>query len=80
MSPICIDTTGLTCPLPFFKLRRALTGLAAGTQVEVLSTDPMAPGDFAELCQALGHTLVETQRQGAIARTIITVRATESGR
>jgi tRNA 2-thiouridine synthesizing protein A len=69
--PIKVDTTGLTCPLPFFKLRRALMGVAPGTLIEVLSSDPLAPGDFAELCAAQGHRLIECQLQGAAARTLI---------
>jgi len=68
-----IDTTGLNCPLPFFKLRRALSGFAQGTRLEVLSTDPLAPGDFAELCAALGHLLLETTQDGPVARTMIVV-------
>ena len=68
-----IDTTGLNCPLPFFRLRRALHGIAMGTRIEVLSTDPLAPGDFAELCGALGHLVVETKQEGPVTRTIILV-------
>lgn len=73
MTPTQIDTTGLNCPLPFFKLRRMLPGLAEGTRLEVLSTDPLAPGDFAELCAARGHLLIETIQDGPVARTIIVI-------
>ena len=66
-----VDTSGLTCPLPLFKLRRALAILAPGTRVEVLSTDPLAPGDFAELCEAQGHGLIETRQNGSVALTVI---------
>ncbi len=78
MTTRLIDTTGLNCPLPFLKLRRALRDLAAGSLVEVLSTDPLAPGDFAELCQAQGHRIVSSSLEGIITRTIIEVLATGS--
>ena len=74
-APIRIDTTGLACPLPFFKLRRALRGLAPGTRVEVLSTDPLAPADFRELCEASGHRLIDTHSDGGVACMLIEVNA-----
>lgn len=73
MTMLVIDATGLTCPLPFLKLRRALREIAGGVTIEVLSTDRLAPGDFAELCAALGHKIVESDVQGAVTRTRILV-------
>ncbi len=70
-----IDTTGLACPMPFFKLRRVLRELIAGATIEVLSSDPLAPGDFAELCEALGHQIVSSSLEGAVTRTRIQVLA-----
>lgn len=78
LMPIKVDTTGLSCPLPFFKLRRALAGLAPGTLVEVRSTDPLAPDDFAELCAARGHRILRTTRQGAVATTVIAIAAPQA--
>jgi len=72
-APVTLDVTGLNCPLPFFKLRRFLRAQPPGVRVEVLSTDPLAPGDFAELCDSLRHRLVETRHEGAVARTVIVV-------
>lgn len=73
MTAIRIDATGLTCPLPFFKLRRILRTLEPGTRVEVLSTDPLAPDDFRELCEALGHQFIGTHRNGVVECTLIEV-------
>ncbi len=75
MTMLVIDATGLSCPLPFLKLRRALREMASGVTIEVLSTDPLAPGDFAELCAALGHRIVGSDVQGAVTRTRIEVLA-----
>jgi tRNA 2-thiouridine synthesizing protein A len=79
MTQVKVDTTGLSCPMPFLKLRRALAGLEPGTLVEVKSTDPLAPGDFAELCAAQGHQIVRTENDGAVAVTLIEVQAAQSG-
>ena len=75
LTRISVDTRGLNCPLPFFKLRRALRDAPAGTVIEVLSTDPLAPGDFAELCAAQGHRLIDTTSDGRFDRTLIAVVA-----
>ena len=75
MPTITIDTTGLRCPLPFLRLRKALRGLVPGTQIEVLSTDPLAPGDFRELCAALGHGIFSSYEEGGITSTLIHVIA-----
>jgi tRNA 2-thiouridine synthesizing protein A len=54
-----LDTTGLNCPLPVLKARRALRGLDAGDELEVLATDPGAVKDFQTFAQATGHALLE---------------------
>jgi len=74
MTVLVIDTTGLTCPMPFLRLRRAMRDLDAGALVDVLSTDPLAPGDFAELCQAQGHRIVSSTIQGPVTQTRIEVQ------
>ena len=54
-----LDTTGLNCPLPVLKARRALRGLDAGDELEVLATDPGAVKDFQTFAQSTGHSLLE---------------------
>lgn len=39
---IFIDASGLTCPMPVLKLRKALSGIAPGGLVKVRATDPGA--------------------------------------
>lgn len=53
-----LDATGLLCPLPVLKARRALTPLAAGAGLEVLATDPGAVRDFAHFCTATACELL----------------------
>jgi tRNA 2-thiouridine synthesizing protein A len=54
-----LDTTGLLCPLPVLKARRALKPLAAGAVLEVLATDPGAVKDFEHFCKTTGCELIE---------------------
>jgi tRNA 2-thiouridine synthesizing protein A len=64
-----LDATGLLCPLPVLKARRALKPLAPGAVLEVIATDPGATKDFEHFCQTTGCELLEASEQpGGILR------------
>jgi len=64
-----LDATGLLCPLPVLKAKRALRPLPPGGVLEVLATDPGAVKDFEHFCQATGCELLESSEQpGGILR------------
>jgi len=49
-----LDLTGLKCPLPALKTRKALKGLKAGDVLEVLCTDPLSVIDIPNLIRETG--------------------------
>jgi tRNA 2-thiouridine synthesizing protein A len=55
---IAIDTRGLACPLPVLKVRKAMRGVAPGTKVVILATDPGAEEDIRAYCEASGCTFL----------------------
>ena len=59
-----IDARGLKCPLPVLKLEKKLDGLASGTLLTVLSTDPMAAIDIPLYCRQRGHECVVHAEDG----------------
>ena len=61
-----VDARGLSCPLPLVKARQALMVLDPGARVCVLATDPAAPRDFDEFCEAGGHELVASREQDGV--------------
>ena len=64
-----LDATGLRCPLPVLKARRALKPLAPGAVLEVLATDPGAVEDFQHFCETTGCELLESSEQpGGVLR------------
>ena len=64
-----LDATGLLCPLPVLKARRALKEVPAGGILEVLATDPGATKDFEHFCRTTGCTLVEVSEDaGGVLR------------
>ena len=76
MNPaIELDTRGLNCPLPVLKAQKALRAMAAGGRLRVLATDPKAPSDFAQLCLAAGHSLVESTERDDYFVFVIEKRA-----
>ena len=64
-----LDATGLLCPLPVLKARRALKTVPPGGILEVLATGPGATKDFEHFSQTTGCELVEASEQpGGILR------------
>jgi tRNA 2-thiouridine synthesizing protein A len=63
-----LDATGLLCPLPVLKARRALRDVPAGGILEVLATDPGAFKDFEHFCQTTGCELLEASEAGGVLR------------
>lgn len=61
-----LDATGLKCPLPVLRARKALKDLAPGTVLEVRATDPAAPKDFRAFCDMAGHVFLEERREGDV--------------
>lgn len=66
-----LDTSGLKCPLPVLKAKKALRDMEPGATLRVISTDPSSVNDFAEYCSNSGHALMEsTEDDGAFLFTI----------
>ena len=53
-----LDLSGLKCPLPVLKARKALRDYDDGAEVSGRVTDPKAPADFRALCDTVGHELL----------------------
>lgn len=63
-----LDATGLLCPLPVLKARRALKPLPPGAVLEVLATDPGAVKDFEHFCHTTGCTMLEAGEENGVFR------------
>jgi tRNA 2-thiouridine synthesizing protein A len=67
-----LDATGLLCPLPVLKARRALRSLPAGGILEVRATDPGAAKDFEHFCQVTGCEMVASSHEpGGVMRFVL---------
>ena len=59
-----IDTSGLNCPLPILKAKRALTDMVQGQLLKVVATDAGSVRDFQAFAKQTGHELVEQETVG----------------
>ena len=52
-----IDALGEKCPMPLFKIAKAIRGLERGQVIEVRADDPCFPPDTVAWCQMMGHEI-----------------------
>jgi tRNA 2-thiouridine synthesizing protein A len=65
------DLRGLKCPLPALFAKRALARAGQGTEIEILTDDPMAPIDVPHMCRHEGFECLSVARDGDQARMIL---------
>lgn len=53
-----VDATGLACPLPILRAKKALSTLVAGDVLRVITTDRGAVRDFQAFCKQTGNVLL----------------------
>ncbi len=69
-----LDLSGLKCPLPTLRTRKALLTMRPGDQLRVTCTDPLAGIDLPNLVRELGDILVE-QHQNENQTTFLITKA-----
>lgn len=62
---VFLDATGLKCPMPLLKAKKALNEIEPGARLRVVATDPGSVRDFAVFSEQSGHALLESgERDG----------------
>lgn len=79
MTHLVLDLTGLKCPLPVLKTRKALMRLRPGDRLELRCTDPMALIDIPVLIGQTGDRIESTERGEVIVFRIKKTAAGSSG-
>lgn len=59
-TPVLLDASGLTCPMPLLKAKKALNELPAGALLRVVATDPGSVRDFEVFAKQSGNDLLES--------------------
>ncbi len=58
------DASGLSCPLPILKTKKALADMASGQVLKVVATDSGAIKDMQAFADQTGNTLLSTDQAG----------------
>jgi tRNA 2-thiouridine synthesizing protein A len=58
-----VNASGLLCPLPLLRLKKALMEIASGGIIKIITTDPAAHLDFGVFCDQAGHQIIELVKQ-----------------
>jgi tRNA 2-thiouridine synthesizing protein A len=64
MTTIKLDLTGLKCPLPALKTRKALSAIKPGDRLEVHCTDPLSAIDIPHLMSETRDRIENTAQDG----------------
>lgn len=59
-----LDASGLNCPLPILRAKKAITSLSAGQVLRIIATDPGSVKDFEAFCKQTGNELMESGEEG----------------
>jgi tRNA 2-thiouridine synthesizing protein A len=59
-----LDCSGLNCPLPILKTKKAINELQSGQVLKMIATDPGSVSDMASWAKTTGNDLVEHTEAG----------------
>ena len=71
---IVLDATGLQCPMPLLKAKRALNAMQVGQQLRVLATDQGSVRDFRVFAEQSGHLLLDSTEADGIYNYLLEKR------
>ena len=62
-----VDATGLACPLPILRAKKALAVIQSGEVLQVITTDRGAIRDFQAFCRQTGNELLnQIEQEGKV--------------
>lgn len=59
-----LDASGLNCPMPILRAKKALKELTSGDVLRVVATDPGSVKDFEAFAKQTGNELLESTEEG----------------
>ncbi len=59
-----LDASGLNCPLPILRAKKALASMESGKILHIIATDPGAVKDFQAFAKQTGNELMEHREEG----------------
>lgn len=59
-----LDCSGLACPMPILKTKKAVDALTTGQVLKLIATDPGSVSDIDAWTRKTGHHLLGSEREG----------------
>jgi tRNA 2-thiouridine synthesizing protein A len=59
-----LDCSGMACPMPIIKTKKAVDSLQLGQVLKLIATDPGSVSDIDAWTQKTGHELVGSEKSG----------------
>ena len=69
-----LDVTGLNCPLPILRAKKALADMESGQTLKIIATDPGSVKDFAAFCRQTGNPLLSSEESAKYFTFVISKR------
>jgi tRNA 2-thiouridine synthesizing protein A len=66
-----VDATGLDCPMPILRSKKALAGMQSGEVIYITATDPGSVKDFTGFARMTGHELLESREEEGVFHFLI---------
>ena len=66
-----LDATGLDCPLPILRTKKALAAMQSGEVIYITATDPGSVKDFTGFARMTGNELLESREEGSLFHFLI---------
>jgi tRNA 2-thiouridine synthesizing protein A len=60
-----LDCSGMACPMPILKTKKAVEALQVGQVLKMIATDPGSVSDVEAWSAKTGHTLLGHEKDGA---------------
>ena len=55
-----LDASGLNCPLPILRAKKAISAMDNGQTLRIIATDPGSVKDFEAFCKQTGNELLSS--------------------
>lgn len=59
-----LDCSGMSCPMPILKTKKAVDSLQLGQVLKMIATDPGSTSDMEAWTEKTGHQLVASEKEG----------------
>jgi tRNA 2-thiouridine synthesizing protein A len=59
-----LDCSGMACPMPILKTKKAVDALQLGQVLKMIATDPGSTSDMQAWTEKTGHQLVASENEG----------------